>query len=137
MIALLICAGVVYAFAFDGFNIETVTGGDVAAWLAAASSGNSGDPPPEGEAPECDCRSCACGDKVWKKKGKSWGWHKPCNGQTKVMPCPEGSNCPYNSHSGKKSDCSCSNHPDSGRRQTWKVCSDSNEDPCDGKCGRS
>ena len=34
MIALLVSAGFVYAFAFDGFNIETVTGGEVDAWLA-------------------------------------------------------------------------------------------------------
>ena len=44
MIALLFSAGLVYAFAFDGFNVETVTGGEVEAWLAQqASNDKSGD----------------------------------------------------------------------------------------------
>ena len=34
MIALLVGAGFVYAFAFDGFNVETATGDEVEAWLA-------------------------------------------------------------------------------------------------------
>ena len=42
MIALMVCGGFVYAFAFDGFNVETATGGEVEAWLAAASGGGSG-----------------------------------------------------------------------------------------------
>ncbi len=50
MIALLVCSGFVYAFAFDGFNVETATGGEVEAWLAQAggggSGGGSGDNPP-------------------------------------------------------------------------------------------
>ena len=59
MIALLVCSGFVYAFAFDGFNIETATGGEVEAWLAAsAGSGSSGGPS------ECDCLGsdgpCGC-----------------------------------------------------------------------------
>ena len=41
MIALLFGAGLVYAFAFDGFNVETTTGGEVEAWLAAANGGGS------------------------------------------------------------------------------------------------
>ena len=44
MIALLFSAGLVYAFAFDGFNVETVTGGEVEAWLAqAGANSDSGD----------------------------------------------------------------------------------------------
>ena len=39
LIALLICGVFVYAFAFDGFNVETATGGEVEAWLAAAGGG--------------------------------------------------------------------------------------------------
>lgn len=34
MIALLLGTGFVYAFAFDGFNVETVPGAEVDAWLA-------------------------------------------------------------------------------------------------------
>lgn len=60
MITLLFGAGFIYAFAFDGFNIEKVTGSEVEAWLAAAggeSSGGSGgggtdDTPPESPTPE-------------------------------------------------------------------------------------
>ena len=33
MIALLVCSGFVYAFAFDGFNVETATGDEVEAGL--------------------------------------------------------------------------------------------------------
>ena len=40
MIALLFGAGFVYAFAFDGFNVETATGGKIEAWLAE-SDGDS------------------------------------------------------------------------------------------------
>jgi len=53
LITVLFCAGFVYAVAFDGFNIETVTGGDVDAWLAAASSGGSGT-----KTKDCDNSSC-------------------------------------------------------------------------------
>ena len=42
LITLMVCAGFVYAFAFDGFNVETTTQGEVEAWLAAASGGGSG-----------------------------------------------------------------------------------------------
>ncbi len=55
LIALMVCSGFVYAFAFDGFNVETVTGGEVEEWLAAAGGGGSGggDPDPV----LCDCLS--------------------------------------------------------------------------------
>ena len=53
MIALLLGAGFVYAFAFDGFNVETVPGSEVDALLAQEGGGNYGgyDPDP------CDCMS--------------------------------------------------------------------------------
>ena len=53
MIALMVCSGFVYAFAFDGFNVETATGGEVEAWLAAAGGGGSGDDDPK----PCECLS--------------------------------------------------------------------------------
>ena len=165
LIALMVCSGFVYAFAFDGFNVETATQGDVEAWLAAAGGGGSGsgeeedppsddeeedppsddeevDPPPDGEAPPCTCRSCPCGNKVWKQGGKKnkWGWWPPCEGQNRDMPCSS-TDCPYDSHSGAgNSDCKCPYHPNSdpakGKyiRKRWKVCSESNEIRCDGNC---
>ena len=58
MIVLLFGAGFVYAFAFDGFNVETATQGDVEAWLAAAGGGNNDydDPDP------CDCMTARMND---------------------------------------------------------------------------
>ena len=52
MIALLFGAGFVYAFAFDGFNVETVPGSEVDAWLAAAGGVSSGG--------DYTCNSDAC-----------------------------------------------------------------------------
>ena len=145
MIALLIGSGFIYTFAFHGFNVETVPGAEVEIWIAQAEGGEGygeddddtpeeGDPAPDGEAPKCDCRDCSCGNKVWKQGGKKnkWGWWKPCGGQNKEMPCK--GNCPYNSHSGSESNCPCPNHPDHGRRETWKVCNDSTQTTCDGNC---
>ena len=58
LIALMVCSGFVYAFAFDGFNVETATQGDVEAWLTAAGGGGSGGPS------KCDCLGpdgpCGC-----------------------------------------------------------------------------
>ncbi len=58
LIALMVCGGIVYTFASDGFNVKTVTGGEVEAWLAAAGGGNSGGPS------KCDCLGpdgpCGC-----------------------------------------------------------------------------
>ena len=63
LIALMVCAGFVYAFAFDGFNIETVPGGEVEAWLAQANGGGSGgDPDP------CDCGYTSCPTTKCRKK---------------------------------------------------------------------
>ena len=41
LIALMVCSGFVYAFAFDGFNVQTATQGDVETWIANASGGAS------------------------------------------------------------------------------------------------
>ena len=73
MIALLFCAGFVYAFAFDGFNVETTTGGEVEAWLAAADGGSSG---------QSGKKACKCSYKsVNRCKCKSSKSDKdPCNG---------------------------------------------------------
>lgn len=57
MIVLLVSAGFVYAFAFDGFNIETVTDGEVDAWLAQEGVGNSGS--------NYTCNSNDCNEKNW------------------------------------------------------------------------
>lgn len=52
MITLMVCTGFVYTFASDGFNVETIPGAEVEAWLAAAGGGSSsGGPDP------CDCMS--------------------------------------------------------------------------------
>ncbi len=50
MIVLLFGAGFIYAFAFDGFNIEKVTGSEVEAWLASTGGSGSGgsDTPDDG-----------------------------------------------------------------------------------------
>lgn len=42
LIALMVCGGFVYAVGFNGFSVETATGGEVEAWLAAADGGSSG-----------------------------------------------------------------------------------------------
>ncbi len=42
MITLLFGAGFVYAFAFDGFNVETVPSGEVDAWIAETGGVSSG-----------------------------------------------------------------------------------------------
>lgn len=52
MIALLLGAGFVYAFAFDGFNMETVSGTEVDTWLAQAGGVSYGGP--------CNCKRDRC-----------------------------------------------------------------------------
>ena len=42
LITLMICGGLVYTFASDGFNVQTVTDSEVEAWLAAGGDGSSG-----------------------------------------------------------------------------------------------
>ena len=52
MIALLIGSGFVYAFAFDGFNVETATGSEVEAWLVQAGGCSQYTTPPEDCVPQ-------------------------------------------------------------------------------------
>ena len=72
MIALLVCSGFVYAFAFDGFNVETATGGEVEAWLAEASAESS-----YGTTPE-DCVANFNDYCTITHKGKTWTCAKMC-----------------------------------------------------------
>ncbi len=51
LIALMVCSGFVYAFAFDGFSIEAVSGTEVDAWLAEANGGSYSGYTPD----PCDC----------------------------------------------------------------------------------
>ena len=53
LITLMVCGGLVYAVGFDGFNVETATGGEVEAWLEAANGGGSGN--------SYTCDNAACG----------------------------------------------------------------------------
>ena len=139
MIALLFCAGFVYAFAFDGFQVETVSSAEVEAWLAQAGGGDYGGDDPE--PPDCDCSNnkelseCSCESQVFKrtKTDKQGSWKNPCNG-TILWPCPRSNEC-RNSHSGSgNSDCSCDPHP-SGGRGLWSVCKATGKEQCDGKKG--
>ena len=64
LIAFLVGTGFVYAFAFDGFNVQTATDGDVDVWVAMASSGNCGGDDDESDPCEClfapdpECGAC-------------------------------------------------------------------------------
>ncbi len=136
MITLLFGAGFIYAFAFDGFNIETVPGGEVEAWLASAGgsgSGGSDTPDDGGDTPDddtpgdgdeggpCDCPGvgapygdCNCGNQTFKKTktDKKGSWKNPCGGADTSFPCPS---CKLrDKHRGKGGNdghCPCPNHP--------------------------
>ncbi len=54
LIALMVCGGFVYAFAFDGFNVETATTSEVEAGLAAAGDSSS-------DSSSYTCDNDACG----------------------------------------------------------------------------
>ena len=65
LIALLICAGIVYAFGFNGFNVQTATNGNVDAWLAQTASEGCGGTDDcgskctvDGEADKCQGNGC-------------------------------------------------------------------------------
>ncbi len=101
MIALLIGSGFVYTFAFDGFNLETVTGGEVEAWLAAAGDGSSGgsgggegdggsgggegDPPEDREEGEVGTDPCDC----YKNLPKDMHTHALCSCGNKTWSRPK------------------------------------------------
>ncbi len=126
MIALLFGAGFVYAFAFDGFNIKTVPGSEVDAWLAQ----EGGD-----DAPPCDCvwQSCPggvdCGVKTRNSQGK-WRW--PCGSKNQNYmwyPCKE-SGCPRDHtctkmKKGVATGCPKNDPNGTGRPQRTKVCNNS------------
>ena len=85
MIALLVCSGFVYAFAFDGFNVETATGGEVEAWLTQAGGGGSGS--------NYTCSNSSC-NKTWglciaRYSKKNGGKNCPAN-CSKVQFCKTG-----------------------------------------------
>ena len=119
MIALMVCGGFVYAFAFDGFNVETATGGEVEAWLAAAGDGSGSG---------SQTYACICS---YKKPGlcKTCGSstnpkHKPCGGQSAdgcQSKCRENNRCTTKgrcirevcSNGGKLIGTRCTRHPDS------------------------
>ncbi len=74
LIAFLVGTGFVYAFAFDGFNVQTATDGDVDVWVAMASSGNCGGDDDESE--PCECLFAPdpeCGDCPPLKEGEDKG----------------------------------------------------------------
>ena len=136
MIALMVCGGFVYAFAFDGFNVETATGGEVEAWLAAAGGGNSGTPG------DCDCGNTDChvtNDDGTVKKGcqqKKSNGQNPCGNQTKTYPCKLNQGCRtdkgYASHNcvakcGRQA-------PDDQAPGYIDICKNSPKKPCKGKC---
>ena len=94
LIALLICGVFVYAFAFDGFNIETATGGEVEAWLAVGDNygkdcDNDGCVQSWAGCPGNGCTDCEKQDSNCSSNCKHG--HQGC-GNT--------GNCPFNSSGG-------------------------------------
>ena len=77
LITLMICGGFVYAVGFDGFNVETATGGEVEAWLEAANGGGSG----SGDLNRCKCSYQSKGLCHNCKSSKKPD-NKPCGGQS-------------------------------------------------------
>ena len=120
LIALMVCSGFVYAFAFDGFNVETATGGEVEAWLTEAGGGGSGgddeDPGP------CDCKADHC-DKCGNKTPLGTN---PCGNRVKKYPCPD-----------SDSDCRKASNPICPCRlygSVIDICDNSSKSSCAGTC---
>ena len=63
-ITLMVCGGFVYAVGFDGFSVETATGGEVEAWLDAANGG--------GSSPSYTCNNEECGK--YDSDTQKWPW---------------------------------------------------------------
>ena len=103
MIALMVCGGFVYAFAFDGFNVETATGGEVEAWLAQAGGGNSGDGDDDDDDDDvvCDCLWLP-GQPIDRSCGDCKTDYE-CGGE--LAECD--TNCIKKTDEKNKSDCSC------------------------------
>ena len=138
LITLMVCAGFVYAFAFDGFNVETATQGDVEAWLAQAGGGGSGG----GAVCTCGNAHCTAEVSVWKD-GKETKVTKhgcksdnACNGQTRKYPCPANASC--RRPGGGPHKCTqkgCEPMLDShGNPSKIDVCKKSPKKSCKGKC---
>lgn len=110
MIALLFGAGFVYAFAFNGFNVETVTGGEVETWLAQAAV------------------PCSCGKDHCVCERQNASGNNPCGGKTFKWPCPK-----------KNSECRQAHHPHCPCREKGDVidvCATNKKkkkDKCNGK----
>ena len=138
LIVLMVCAGFVYAFAFDGFNVETTTQGEVEAWLAAASDGGSGG----GAVCTCGNAHCTAEVSVWKdgkeKKVTKHGCKtdNQCGGQTKTYPCKLDQGC-RNSKGGASHNCvaKCGySKPINNKPGYIYICKNSPKKPCKGKC---
>ena len=102
LIALMVCSGFVYAFAFDGFNIEIATGGEVEAWLAQANGGGSGDDDCSCGAEGCDTSNCRPEDCTVRKcpkgclqPGEMCGCTAQCNTYDCEGRCPTSPASPY------------------------------------------
>ena len=161
LIALLICAGIVYAFGFNGFNVQTATNGNVDAWLAQAGDGNCGggdEDREEGEVGDepCACyqnlvqtlhahADCSCGNKVWRRprksgKKKDGGWFSLCNDLLKAYPCSKGKKGPSpcigrNKHqTSGTGHCPCDPHPVNTSREIWSICDRSSKTKCNDGC---
>ncbi len=130
MIALLLGAGLVYAFAFDGFNVETATEGEVEAWLEKASGKENYNKNCTNNACVSSWAGCTgsednqctnCTDQIHNcamKKGKSkcGHSHSGCGASSKPK-------CPFNSGGGNKYCSSGGNScPDGSESQDAKKC---------------
>ena len=107
LIALMVCSGFVYAFAFDGFNVETATGGEVEAWLAQEAGADAYNETCDncGYSSSCPGAGCECtgsGITPCNDKCKGNGKCKPtCSSNTNKKMCPGLSTC-----NGKNTGCS-------------------------------
>ena len=135
LIALMVCAGFVYAFAFDCFNVETTTQGEVEAWLAAAGGGGSG-------GAVCTCGNAHCSTEVYDAiKDKNVLKHgcksdNACNGQTKTFPCKLNQGCRKKT-GGASHNCvkKCGySKPINNKPGYIDICKKSPKKPCNGKC---
>ncbi len=161
MIALLLGAGFVYAFAFDGFNMETVPGAEVDAWLAQEGGGDYGgdnddtpedddDTPEDGdEGDPCKCAGvgapygdCNCGNQIFRitKRDRQGSWKNPCGGADTSFPCPACTLRDKHISKGDDGHCPCDDHPGKNdgyrKRATWTLCKASADysKKCKGKC---
>lgn len=145
LIALMVCGGFVYTFAADGFNVETVPGSEVEAWLAAAGGGSYDDEDDEGEA-VCTCGNTACSAEVsvWDDEDEEWktetkhgcNTDNKCGGQTKTYPCKLNQGCRTNKgYASHNCVAKCGRQaPDDQAPGYIDICIKSPKKPCKGKC---